>query len=125
MKQTQQSPLSRLRVTYLPIVTNTDTETKSKIEDFEHRKVVSWTYDMEGFAWNVKANWRTNPWICDQKFQHPVWMILNSRKMISESWVSWPMYVVLVFLMLKLWSTRHFYGQSSIGSSCHEMEQIV
>ena len=62
------------------------------------RKVISWIYDMKGHAENCVESY------CElanksveqlfEKFPHPVWMIISSRKMTSKWWVSWPMYVV-------------------------------
>ena len=71
-------------------------------------------------AVNVVANWRTNQRMSDQRFQHSVWMIIISRKMTSQSWVSWPMYVRKMFLIAYI--LHESVDQISNGQSMHEIE---
>ena len=48
---------------------------------------------MKGHAKKMRGTILRSPWIRHQKFQHPVWMIIKLRKMMSEEWATWHMYV--------------------------------
>ena len=81
-----------------------DTEATSKIEDLENMEEPR----REGPCRKIRGTF----------------LIVNVRKMISKSWVGWPLCVLKVCKKTPC-TNRSTRQLMDVGSSCHEVEQSV